>query len=310
MVLILIHSFLKGKTMEATQISLRTTGEQAERIRVYAKANKLSVNAFLINLIENALNSIEAGGFEGELTQLVAEPIKALSRIHHKICDPWNTNEPVDLRPAEISFLTDAARKQLDSKHLTGPDYAAISGRIGMTLIESDPSYFRDLFGFAHRHYIRDEETRKTFAIDHAQMGIPSFEYAFTVGLITFRVVVRGNAEYMNDFPENNQPPTLTLICETSQFDSRHDWNTFIALVRLMNAIRNGEASQCHSGIYTRLGRRIDSQKPWSLYLGRLQLLLSETELQEIASEFYKFTSSDISSAGIIKQLRLLYGEG
>lgn len=296
--------------MEATQISLRTTGEQAERIRVYAKANKLSVNAFLINLIENALNSIEAGGFEGELTQLVAEPIKALSRIHHKICDPWNTNEPVDLRPAEISFLTDAARKQLDSKHLTGPDYAAISGRIGMTLIESDPSYFRDLFGFAHRHYIRDEETRKTFAIDHAQMGIPSFEYAFTVGLITFRVVVRGNAEYMNDFPENNQPPTLTLICETSQFDSRHDWNTFIALVRLMNAIRNGEASQCHSGIYTRLGRRIDSQKPWSLYLGRLQLLLSETELQEIASEFYKFTSSDISTAGIIKQLRLLYGEG
>ncbi|ECZ0744844.1 hypothetical protein F7398_21910 [Salmonella enterica] len=296
--------------MEATQISLRTTGEQAERIRVYAKANKLSVNAFLINLIENALNSIEAGGFEGELTQLVAEPIKALSRIHHKICDPWNTNEPVDLRPAEISFLTEAARKQLDSKHLTGPDYAAISGRIGMTLIESDPSYFRDLFGFAHRHYIRDEETRKTFAIDHAQMGIPSFEYAFTVGLITFRVVVRGNAEYMNDFPENNQPPTLTLICETSHFDSRHDWNTFIALVRLMNAIRNGEASQCHSGIYTRLGRRIDSQKPWSLYLGRLQLLLSETELQEIASEFYKFTSSDISTAGIIKQLRLLYGEG
>nr|HEK8422640.1 hypothetical protein [Escherichia coli] len=296
--------------MEATQISLRTTGEQAERIRVYAKANKLSVNAFLINLIENALNSIEAGGFEGELTQLVAEPIKALSRIHHKICDPWNTNEPVDLRPAEISFLTDAARKQLDSKHLTGPDYAAISGRIGMTLIESDPSYFRDLFGFAHRHYIRDEETRKTFAIDHAQMGIPSFEYAFTVGLITFRVVVRGNAEYMNDIPENNQPPTLTLICETSHFDSRHDWNTFIALVRLMNAIRNGEASQCHSGIYTRLGRRIDSQKPWSLYLGRLQLLLSETELQEIASEFYKFTSSDISTAGIIKQLRLLYGEG
>ncbi|EGL2280221.1 hypothetical protein NUI72_003463 [Escherichia coli] len=296
--------------MEATQISLRTTSEQAERIRVYAKANKLSVNAFLINLIENALNSIEAGGFEGELTQLVAEPIKALSRIHHKICDPWNTNEPVDLRPAEISFLTDAARKQLDSKHLTGPDYAAISGRIGMTLIESDPSYFRDLFGFAHRHYIRDEETRKTFAIDHAQMGIPSFEYAFTVGLITFRVVVRGNAEYMNDFPENNQPPTLTLICETSHFDSRHDWNTFIALVRLMNAIRNGEASQCHSGIYTRLGRRIDSQKPWSLYLGRLQLLLSETELQEIASEFYKFTSSDISTAGIIKQLRLLYGEG
>lgn len=179
-----------------------------------------------------------------------------------------------------------------------------------MTLIESDPSYFRDLFGFAHRHYIRDEETRKTFAIDHAQMGIPSFEYAFTVGLITFRVVVRGNAEYMNDFPENNQPPTLTLICETSHFDSRHDWNTFIALVRLMNAIRNGEASQCHSGIYTRLGRRIDSQKPWSLYLGRLQLLLSETELQEIASEFYKFTSSDISTAGIIKQLRLLYGEG
>lgn len=296
--------------MEATQISLRTTGEQAERIRVYAKANKLSVNAFLINLIENALNSIEAGGFEGELTQLVAEPIKALSRIHHKICDPWNTNEPVDLRPAEISFLTDAARKQLDSKHLTGPDYAAISGRIGMTLIESDPSYFRDLFGFAHRHYIRDEETRKTFAIDHALMGIPSFEYAFTVGLITFRVVVRGNAEYMNDFPENNQPPTLTLICETSHFDSRHDWNTFIALVRLMNAIRNGEAFQCHSGIYTRLGRRIDSQKPWSLYLGRLQLLLSETELQEIASEFYKFTSSDISTAGIIKQLRLLYGEG
>jgi len=296
--------------MEPTQISLRTSREQAERIRIYAKANKLSVNTFLVNLIENSLNSIESGGYQGELTQLVAEPIKALSRIHHKICDPWNTNEPVDLSHAEICFLTDAARKQLDSKYLTGPYYAAVSDRIGMTLVENDPSYYRDLFGFAHRYYIPDEETRKSFAINHAQMGIPSFEYAFTVGVKTFRVVVRGNAEYMNDLPEVNQPPVLTFICETAHFDSRHDWDTFIALVRLMNAVHNGEASQCHSGVYTRLGRRIDSEKPWSLYLGRLQLLLSELELQEIASEFHKFTTTDISTAGIIKQLRLLYGEG
>lgn len=296
--------------MEPTQISLRTTREQAERIRIYAKANKLSVNTFLVNLIENSLNSIEDGGYQGELTQLVAEPIKALSRIHHKICDPWNTNEPVDLSHAEICFLQDAARKQLDNKHLSGPYYTAVSGRIDMSLIENDPSYYRDLFGFAHRYYIRDEETRKAFAINHAQMGIPSFEYAFTVGLKTFRVVVRGNAEYMNDLPEDNRPPVLTFICETTQFDSRHDWDTFIALVRLMNGVHNGEASQCHSGVYTRLGRRIDNEKPWSLYLGRLQLLLSDSELRDIASEFYKFTTVDISTAGIIKQLRLLYGEG
>ena len=296
--------------MEPTQISLRTTREQAERIRIYAKANKLSVNTFLVNLIENSLNSIEDGGYQGELTQLVAEPIKTLSRIHHKICDPWNTNEPVDLSHAEICFLQDAARKQLDNKHLSGPYYTAVSGRIDMSLIENDPSYYRDLFGFAHRYYIRDEETRKAFAIDHAQMGIPSFEYAFTVGLKTFRVVVRGNAEYMNDLPEDNRPPVLTFICETTQFDSRHDWDTFIALVRLMNGVQNGEASQCHSGVYTRLGRRIDNEKPWSLYLGRLQLLLSDSELRDIASEFYKFTTVDISTAGIIKQLRLLYGEG
>ena len=296
--------------MELTQICLRTTREQAERIRIYAKANKLSVNTFLVNLIENSLNSIDDGGYQGELTQLVAEPIKALSRIHHKICDPWNTNEPVELSHAEICFLQDAARKQLDNKHLSGPYYAAVSRRIDMSLIENDPSYYRELFGFAHRYYIRDEETRKAFAIDHAQMGIPSFEYAFTVGLKTFRVVVRGNAEYMNDLPEDNLPPVLTFICETTQFDSRHDWDTFIALVRLMNGVHNGEASQCHSGVYTRLGRRIDNEKPWSLYLGRLQLLLSDSELRDIASEFYKFTTTDISTAGIIKQLRLLYGEG
>ncbi|EMR9609686.1 hypothetical protein WKK98_004529 [Salmonella enterica] len=296
--------------MELTQICLRTTREQAERIRIYAKANKLSVNTFLVNLIENSLNSIDDGGYQGELTQLVAEPIKSLSRIHHKICDPWNTNEPVDLSHAEICFLQDAARKQLDNKHLSGPYYAAVSGRIDMSLIENDPSYYRELFGFAHRYYIRDEETRKAFAIDHAQMGIPSFEYAFTVGLKTFRVVVRGNAEYMNDLPEDNLPPVLTFICETTQFDSRHDWDTFIALVRLMNGVHNGEASQCHSGVYTRLGRRIDNEKPWSLYLGRLQLLLSDSELRDMASEFYKFTTADISTAGIIEQLRLLYGEG
>ncbi|EAT8674950.1 TPA: hypothetical protein QIW60_003556 [Escherichia coli] len=296
--------------MELTQICLRTTREQAERIRIYAKANKLSVNTFLVNLIENSLNSIDDGGYQGELTQLVAEPIKSLSRIHHKICDPWNTNEPVDLSHAEICFLQDAARKQLDNKHLSGPYYAAVSGRIDMSLIENDPSYYRELFGFAHRYYIRDEETRKAFAIDHAQMGIPSFEYAFTVGLKTFRVVVRGNAEYMNDLPEDNLPPVLTFICETTQFDSRHDWDTFIALVRLMNGVHNGKASQCHSGVYTRLGRRIDNEKPWSLYLGRLQLLLSDSELRDMASEFYKFTTADISTAGIIEQLRLLYGEG
>lgn len=296
--------------MELTQICLRTTREQAERIRIYAKANKLSVNTFLVNLIENSLNSIDDGGYQGELTQLVAEPIKSLSRIHHKICDPWNTNEPVDLSHAEICFLQDAARKQLDNKHLSGPYYAAVSGRIDMSLIENDPSYYRELFGFAHRYYIRDEETRKAFAIDHAQMGIPSFEYAFTVGLKTFRVVVRGNAEYMNDLPEDKLPPVLTFICETTQFDSRHDWDTFIALVRLMNGVHNGKASQCHSGVYTRLGRRIDNEKPWSLYLGRLQLLLSDSELRDMASEFYKFTTADISTAGIIEQLRLLYGEG
>ncbi|EOV0666040.1 hypothetical protein ACOII9_004087 [Cronobacter sakazakii] len=296
--------------MELTQICLRTTREQAERIRIYAKANKLSVNTFLVNLIENSLNSIDDGGYQGELTQLVAEPLKSLSRIHHKICDPWNTNEPVDLSHAEICFLQDAARKQLDNKHLSGPYYAAVSGRIDMSLIENDPSYYRELFGFAHRYYIRDEETRKAFAIDHAQMGIPSFEYAFTVGLKTFRVVVRGNAEYMNDLPEDNLPPVLTFICETTQFDSRHDWDTFIALVRLMNGVHNGKASQCHSGVYTRLGRRIDNEKPWSLYLGRLQLLLSDSELRDMASEFYKFTTADISTAGIIEQLRLLYGEG
>lgn len=150
--------------MDLTQISLRTSRDQVERIKTYAKASNLSVNAFLVNLIENSLNNIANDGTQSELTRLVAEPVKTLSRLHHKICDPWNTNEPADLTPAEIAFLTDAARKQLDSKHLAGPDYFAIRDRIDNTLIESSLNYYQDLFGFAHRFYIRDEESRRTFA--------------------------------------------------------------------------------------------------------------------------------------------------
>lgn len=95
--------------MDLTQISLRTSRDQVERIKTYAKASNLSVNAFLVNLIENSLNNIANDGTQSELTRLVAEPVKTLSRLHHKICDPWNTNEPADLTPAEIAFLTDAA---------------------------------------------------------------------------------------------------------------------------------------------------------------------------------------------------------
>lgn len=74
--------------MDLTQISLRTSRDQVERIKTYAKASNLSVNAFLVNLIENSLNNIANDGTQSELTRLVAEPVKTLSRLHHKICDP------------------------------------------------------------------------------------------------------------------------------------------------------------------------------------------------------------------------------
>lgn len=48
--------------MELTQISLRTSRDQVERIKTYAKASNLSVNAFLVNLIENSLNNIANDG--------------------------------------------------------------------------------------------------------------------------------------------------------------------------------------------------------------------------------------------------------
>ncbi|MCL8359109.1 hypothetical protein M9Y38_09825 [Escherichia coli] len=294
--------------MDLTQISLRTSRDQVERIKTYAKASNLSVNAFLVNLIENSLNNIANDGTQSELTRLVAEPVKTLSRLHHKICDPWNTNEPADLTPAEIAFLTDAARKQLDSKHLAGPDYFAIRDRIDNTLIESSLDYYQDLFGFAHRFYIRDEESRRTFATEHAPVGIQSVDYSFTVGNKTFTIIVRVNDSNSFDTPEDNRPPVLAFTCESAQFDTRHDWDTFIALVRLMNAVHNGEESKCHAGTHTRLGRRMDSDTPWSLFLGRLQLLLKDSELKDMAVEFHKLVNGD--AANVIKQIRLLYGEG
>ncbi|MBV7241729.1 hypothetical protein B7483_022025 [Escherichia coli] len=155
---------------------------------------------------------------------------------------------------------------------------------------------------------IRDEESRRTFATEHAPVGIQSVDYSFTVGNKTFTVIVRGNDSNSFDTPEDNHPPVLAFTCETAQFDTRHDWDTFIALVRLMNAVHNGEESKCHAGTHTRLGRRMDSEKPWSLFLGRLQLLLKDSELKDMAVEFHKLVNGD--AANVIKQIRLLYGEG
>lgn len=74
---------------------------------------------------------------------------------------------------------------------MAGPDYFAIRDRIDNTLIESSLNYYQDLFGFAHRFYIRDEESRRTFATEHAPVGIQSVDYSFTVGNKTFTIIVR-----------------------------------------------------------------------------------------------------------------------
>ena len=68
-----VKSFNRSEMMDLTQISLRTSRDQVERIKTYAKASNLSVNAFLVNLIENSLNNIANDGTQSELTRLVAE---------------------------------------------------------------------------------------------------------------------------------------------------------------------------------------------------------------------------------------------
>lgn len=294
--------------MELAQISLRTTRELAERVKAYAKAHKLSVNSFLEGVIENTLNNMDSGGEHSELTHLVAAPLKTLSRLHYKISDPWDTNEMVKASDVEKAFLIDAAKKQLDSKYLTGPFYDTVRERLVAAHLEDDPELLRLLFGFALRYYIKDESAQRVFATENAPIGIPTAKYEFTVGSKTFIVIIQGNEGNLTDTPENNRPPKLTFICETAQFDSRHDWDTFIALVRLMDAVYAGKASECHKGTHTHISKRNDKELPWSLHLGRLQLLFKENELMAVAEGFNKLVKND--AASIIKQIRLLYGEG
>ncbi|WP_407238557.1 hypothetical protein [Escherichia coli] len=86
--------------------------------------------------------------------------------------------------------MTDAAGKQLEANiwlALITLQYVTACN----TLIESSLNYYQDLFGFAHRFYIRDEESRRTFATEHAPVGIQSVDYSFTVGNKTFTIIVR-----------------------------------------------------------------------------------------------------------------------
>ncbi len=40
----------------------------------------------------------------------------------------------------------------------------------------------------------------------------------------------------------------------------------------------------------------MDSEKPWSLFLGRLQLLLKDSELKDMATEFNKLLNGDAAT--------------
>ncbi|MGK3611257.1 hypothetical protein ACSLN1_26620, partial [Escherichia coli] len=53
----------------------------------------------------------------------------------------------------------------------------------------------------------RDEESRRTFATEHAPVGIQSVDYSFTVGNKTFTIIVRGNDS--NHSPANNKRVAL-----------------------------------------------------------------------------------------------------
>ncbi|EBM5962863.1 TPA: hypothetical protein ACIVGF_002888 [Salmonella enterica subsp. enterica serovar 16:l,v:-] len=295
--------------VDISQISFRTSSEQIKRLKTYAKANKISVNAFLINLVDHALNNMEGSGYQSELTQLVAEPAKTLSSIHFKICDPWSTSTTVDLTPAEIDFLNDAARKQLRSRPLSNPVYSEILNRIGVTPNENSRDYYQEIFGFAYSFYIRDEEARKAFALEHARMSIQSLEESFIVEPLRFRVCVRGNEHNIFDNPGSYVAPVLKFVCESDQFDSVHDWDTFIAFIRLMKSVKNGQESQCYSGSYVRLTRNIDNVKTWSLSLGRLQLQITDNQLSELAEKFNTSVAENTQLSFIIRQFRLLYGE-
>ena len=69
-----------------------------------------------------------------------------------------------------------------------------------------------------------------------------------------------------------------------------------IKLVRLMNAVHNGEESKCHAGTHTRLGQAVWIAKPWSLFLGRPgSCSLKDSELKDMVVEFHKLVNGDVA---------------
>lgn len=294
--------------MELTQHTLRISRELSERIKFHAKATKTPVNTFVTNIIEKALDTTRPDSNVDELTSLRADPVKTLATIHYKISDPWNTNEEIKLTGAEIEFLSEGAKKQLENYDLRWPFYEEVREKLTTENYSENFDFLRILFGFALPHYITDQQARFRFASSNTPNDIPTTRHKFKSGAFTFSIVIKGNEGPFTDTSEINRPPILQLIVETDRLDSRFDWEVFIPFVRLMQAVDSGQSSRCHKGGLVRLSRSVNEEHPWFLYLGKLQLSLSEQELNGIAKGLLDLVNHDASNS--FKQMRLLYGEG
>ncbi|MGC0987136.1 hypothetical protein WKH15_21710 [Pantoea agglomerans] len=293
--------------MEMTQHTLRISRELSERIKSHSKAIKIPVNTFLTHAIENALNVTRTDFSVDELTSLRADPVKTLSDIHYKISDPWNTNKELKLSSAEIEFLSEGARRELDKNDLRWPFYEDVKEKLSSNDYSENFDFLRVLFGFALPNYITDQQARIRFACSNTPSDIPTSRHSFSTGDFTFSIVIKGNEGPFADPDEINRPPTLQLLVETDRFYSRFDWDVFIPFVRLMQAVDSGQASRCHKGGIVRLSRSSDEEHPWFLYLGKLQLSLTEQELSEIAKSILNIFNSQAYNS--LKQMHMIFGE-
>lgn len=296
--------------MELVQVTLRMPRELSERIKTHAKAIKKPVNTFLIQSVEKALNPNQndsASAGLDPLTVLLADPFRTLADIHYKISDPWNTNEEIELESAEKLFLIEGAKKQLEHNDLRWPYYEDIKQQLNDSSEYLSFGFLRAIFGFALPYYLPEEHMRMRFAIKQSPSDIPTERYKISSGAFTFIIIFKGNEGPHPESVEFNRPPELQMIVETQRFDFRFGWDIFISLVRLMESVATGQASRCHKGGLVKLSRSADKEHPWYLYLGKLQLLLNDNELHDIARQIIFLLNTEGSNG--FKQLSMLYGE-
>lgn len=295
--------------MEYVQLTIRMAQELQGRIKKHAKARQVSVNSFVMQTIEDALNNMPHEN--DSLTLLYSDPLKTLTRIHHKISDPWQLHKEEALSQDELTFLIDGAKKQLEKNDLLWPFYERVREELTSADLHSNPEFQRTIFPFALKHYLQDDLSRNKFFSRQANLDIPTGNYSFDVTESTFNFVISGDTWPKMPNSEHTAPPVLKLIFATSRFERHFEWNVVIPFIRLMQGIDEGKLSQCSKGNLVCLSRTNGSlnrtDKDWFLNLDNLSFMLPEEELTEIARKTNALFKNELS--GPFTELLMIYGE-